>query len=595
MSEQDQFTPRPEYPRPQFVREDWSNLNGVWEFAFDDANHGVEQGWARRQEPFDGEILVPFPFQSRRSGICDSGFHDVLWYAREFEIPEPYRGREIALRFGAVDYETTAWVNGCQVGSNRGGHVPFTFNVTPFIRPGPNRLVLRVVDTQDPTQPRGKQFWRLRPEGCYYTRTSGIWQTVWLEPLAPRRIDSLRITPDVDQGAVRLLVRLCRPAPSDSLAIRISRLGYPVSGLTVRGLRGEIDVELELGKADLWSPERPNLYDLELELLDGDGRLDRVTSYFGMRKISVAGQRVLLNNQPYFQRLVLDQGYHPEGVLAAPGDDALRADVEWVKRFGFNGVRKHQKIEDPRFLYWCDRLGLLVWGEMANAREYGLAAEDALADEWSRVLRRDYNHPCIVVWVPFNESWGVPALRHDPLQRALVRRVVGLTRSLDPTRLVVDNDGWEHTGETDLCTIHDYTADGDRFHARYAGTGAGARYPAAWDRFPIYLDDGTADGKPLLFTEVGGYLAEPAGVPDAERDALYDCYGSVRSGQELLERYRGLMQGIARLPHSAGFCYTQLTDVEQELNGLLTADRRPKVDPRAVASVHRRLFASGRR
>jgi beta-galactosidase/beta-glucuronidase len=350
-----------------------------------------------------------------------------------------------------------------------------------------------------------------------------------------------------------------------------------------------VDVELELGKADLWSPERPNLYDLDLELHAGGETVDTVRSYFGMRQLRVEGNAVLLNNRPYFQRLVLDQGYYPEGLLAAPADDALRADVEWAKRFGFNGVRKHQKVEDPRFLYWCDRLGLLVWGEMANAYEYTPAAEAALVDEWQRVVQRDYNHPSLVVWVPFNESWGVPSLRQDPAQVAFVRRVVGLTRRLDPTRLVVDNDGWEHTEATDLCTVHDYTPDGEAFYERYRAAGAGL--PPAWDRHPIYLDEAAADGKPLLFTEVGGYLVPPPGVPAGDRDPIYRAYGNVGSGGELLERYRGLMGGIARLGHAAGFCYTQLTDVEQEMNGLLTFDRQPKVDPRAVAAVHRRLFS----
>jgi beta-galactosidase/beta-glucuronidase len=586
MAEQDPFIPRPEYPRPQFARRDWLNLNGVWEFAFDDADVGLAEHWGSRETPLGGDILVPFPFQSGKSGIGRSEFHDVLWYARWFEVPAEFAGRDLCLHFGAVDYEATVWVNGCRVGANRGGHVAFSFDVTPFLREGQNRLVVRVVDTQDPTQPRGKQFWELQPKGCHYTRTSGIWQTVWLEPLPTRRIEHLRLTPDVDGGAIRVQVGLGRPGAASALTVRVTRQGEAVAAVTVGTPTREVDLAIGLGPMALWSPEEPNLYDLELELSDGGGTCDTVASYFGMRKISIAGNQVLLNNRPYFQRLVLDQGYYPEGLLSAPGDDALRADVEWAKRFGFNGVRKHQKVEDPRFLYWCDRLGLLVWGEMANAWEYSPAGEEAMVAEWERVVRRDYNHPCVAVWVPFNESWGIRDVRHCLEQQGFVRRIVNLTRALDPTRLVVDNDGWEHSGDTDLCTIHDYTPCGDAFHQRYAAAASLGEFPLAWDQHPIFLEE--AGDKPVLFTEVGGYLAEPP--EGSERDLLFQFYGSIRSSAELVDRYDRLMRGIARLGHAAGFCYTQLTDVEHEVNGLLTYDRRPKVDPAVLAALHERLF-----
>ncbi|HYE75789.1 MAG TPA: glycoside hydrolase family 2 TIM barrel-domain containing protein, partial [Blastocatellia bacterium] len=291
--------------------------------------------------------------------------------------------------------------------------------------------------------------------------------------------------------------------------------------------------------------------------------------------------------------MVLDQGYWPESYLAAPSDEALRADVEWVKRLGFNGARKHQKIEDPRWLYWCDKLGLLVWSEMANARSWSSKGEEDLLAAWERAVRRDYNHPCIITWVPVNESMGFPGLQENhPGQYAFLERVVGLTRRLDPYRPVIDNDGWEHTDVTDICAIHDYTPTAEGLRERYGEKLSGRNLPPTvwYGNKPLFLRGSIYRGQPIMLTEVGGFLAEPPNVPSNERDRLYQFYDSFKTAEELLAKYRDLMQGISSLPFLAGFCYTQLTDVEQEVNGLLTYDRRAKIPPEQIAKVTEAVY-----
>ena len=383
--------PRPEYPRPQFRREAWINLNGAWAFAFDDSDTGLAGGWQNTDaatlrsdgSPFDREIVVPFCYQSELSGIGETAFHDVVWYARTFEYA-PSGDEHLLLHFGAVDYRATVWVNGAQVASHEGGHTPFSAEVTHALTSENNVVAVRAEDpSRDVTIPRGKQYWKERSEGIFYTRTTGIWQTVWLEPVGRRRIDTLRLTPEVEAASIETEVSIIGIEEGMSLRAMVEFDGERVledtfdlrSSLVERSLpllsRGEAPDTPHLadwpGPA-LWSPEHPNLYDLRLELLDGGGEvLDRVDSYFGMRKLEVKDGKVFLNDRLLYQRLVLDQGYFPDGLLTAPTDEDLRRDVELTREMGFNGARKHQKVEDPRWLFWADTLGLLVWGEMANA------------------------------------------------------------------------------------------------------------------------------------------------------------------------------------------------------------------------------------
>jgi beta-galactosidase/beta-glucuronidase len=591
--------PRPEYPRPQFRRKDWRNLNGEWSFAFDDSDVGLANGWQNtdvatlrsNDSPFERKITVPFCYQSRLSGIGDTAFHDVVWYARTFEYA-PSGDERLLLHFGAVDYRATVWVNGTQVASHEGGHTPFSADVTHALagEARDNIIVVRAEDpSRDVTIPRGKQYWKEKSEGIFYTRTTGIWQTVWLEPVNRRRIDTLRMTPDVDSVSVELEVSLRGIEPGMSLRATVEFDGDQVledtisvgSSLVERNLpllrRGEAPDTPHLadwpGPA-LWSPEHPNLYDLRLELLDPDSEvLDRVESYFGMRKIEAKDGKVLLNDRPLYQRLVLDQGYFPEGILTAPTDEDLRRDIELAKEMGFNGARKHQKVEDPRWLFWADTLGFLVWGEMANAYQYSPGYVRRITAEWQEAVMRDYNHPCIVAWVPMNESWGVPNLASDRSQTEHLLALYHLTRSIDATRPVVSNDGWEHA-ITDLCNIHDYR-DTEALATSYTTSeSAVAAEPA---NRPVYVPGYAYRGEPILITEFGGI----AFSGDEEGWG----YSTVSNAEEFLERYESLVEALLRTALVQGFCYTQLTDVEQEINGLLTYDRKPKVDPARIREI----------
>lgn len=566
----------------------------MWEFAVDDADEGLRQGWPDGR-PLPGRIVVPFPYQSALSGIDDKAIHEVVWYARPVDIPLSWTGRHVLLHFGAVDYGATVWLNGRDVGHNQGGHVPFWFDITPYLRGDENRLVVRVEDRQDPHQPRGKQSVSGLPSGIDYYCTTGIWQTVWLEPVPALRIDELSITSLAEERALDVRVYLHAPAGAWTVAVEALDGGVVVAGVEQETASATVRVWLHMPQATLWSPTSPRLYDLRVRLLRGDEIVDEVGSYAGLRSVELRDGRVLLNGQPTYLAMVLDQGYWPRGLLAAPSDDALRADVEWAKRLGFNGARKHQKVEDPRWLYWCDRLGLLVWGEMPNARAWSVVAEDRLVVEWERAVRRDYNHPCIITWVPLNESMGFPGLREDhPGQYAFVERLVALTRRLDPSRPVIDNDGWEHTDVTDICAIHDYTATAEGLRARYRETLQGGPLPAtSWgeegEGTRLFARGSGYHGQPVMLTEVGGFLMLPPHLRAAQRDSLYTYYASVRTSDELLEQYRDLMRGLRALPFVTGFCYTQLTDIAQEINGLLTDERRPKVAPEHIAALHRAL------
>lgn len=585
-------TPRPEYPRPNFQRDDWVNLNGIWEFTFDHGSRGIRMGW-QDGRTLDGSILVPFPYQSELSGINDKGVHEVVWYARDFEYQDDWTGKDLLLHFGAVDYSCTVWVNGVEVGHNFGGHVPFSFDIAPYCKPGTNRLTVRVYDPLDPFQPRGKQSSTGLPHAIDYYCTTGIWQTVWLEPVSPLRIDSLRVTPVLDQSGFELKIFLHAPSVHWTVDAEVYDGETLVAKETKEINSAAARLFIRIPDAKRWCPDNPHLYDIKVRLRKDEHVFDEITSYIGMRSVSLRDGRIILNDEPIYLKMVLDQGYWPESYLAAPSDDAIREDVEWSKKFGFNGIRKHQKVEDPRFLYWCDRVGMLVWGEMANSRAWSIETEEKLQAEWIRAVERDINHPCIIAWVPVNESMGFPELEvGHPGQYAFVERVVNMTRKLDPDRIVIDNDGWEHTDVSDIIAIHDYTPTAAGLKERYKQTLEGGSLPTlTWlPHKPVFTRGSRHWGQPVMLTEVGGYLFVPPEVPTDKLDMLYDNYGNVRTFDELLFKYRDLMEGIAALPFVQGFCYTQLTDVEQEMNGLLTYHRVPKVPPEKIKAIHDELF-----
>jgi beta-galactosidase/beta-glucuronidase len=583
--------PRSEHPRPDIVRDLWLSLNGTWAFQFDDQNAGVAERWWDAEsgaKHFTRTIQVPFGFQSKLGGIGDTGFHDVVWYRRAFQVPAGWKGKRVRLNFGAVDYRAQVWLNGVFVGGHEGGQVPFSFDITSaLIQPGkPGSQNIVVVRAEDPstdlTIPRGKQYWEPKSRGIWYTRTSGIWQPVWLEPVSDPFVESVIIRPDVDESVVRVEARLSRAAPGMRLRVRVDFAGEFQAVSEAPCPTERIAVAAHLPGQRLWSPERPNLYDATLEILNGETLVDSVKTYFGQRKISTRDGRFYLNNRPYFLKMVLDQGYWPDGILTPPSDEAIQYDIKMTKAFGFNGSRKHQKVEDPRFLYWADKMGLLVSGEMANAHAFNEDYVARMTAEWKHVVLRDINHPSIISWYPINESWGVPQVRSDPRQQDHIRSLYYLTRSLDPTRLVVDNDGWEHTEATDLFTIHDYAPRGDTLASRYA------RLPGYVENVdpgqPLLLVHGSRyNGTPFVMSEFGGIAYRPAGMATKQEEWGYS--GIEPTEEAFLSRFGQLVQALRRNPLIAGYCYTQLTDVEQEINGLMTYDRKPKVDPEKVRKL----------
>ncbi|KYH39732.1 MAG: glycoside hydrolase family 2 [Candidatus Bathyarchaeota archaeon B26-2] len=573
--------PRPEHPRPDFFRREWLNLNGWWGFRFDDYNLGMREGWHLGREEFDGRIRVPFPFQSKLSGVHDEGIHEVVWYRRRFSIPEEWKGRRVLLHFGAVDYEAKVWLNGHLLGSNVGGYVPFTFDITALMEPE-NILTLRVYDPNG-EQPRGKQDPRPHPHGVLYTRITGIWQTVWLEAVGESYISSIRVVPNVDDGRVSVNVRIMGETEGCALSASVYFAGIVEAEAEKPAEGGEVHLEVPLSEVKLWSPDVPDLYDIRLRVLRGDEAIDEVESYFGMRKVSVEGGRFLLNNEPYYLKMALDQGYYPDGLYTAPTDSDLKRDVEAAKRLGLNGVRKHQIAPDPRYLYWCDKIGLLVWGEMGD---WGMPLNrfEAFWEEWRRVVERDFNHPSVVVWVPFNER--NEARRGQENQRALVE-VYRRTKDLDPTRPVVDTSGYSHT-ETDILDIHNYRWKSGRDWRN------GWSKPWREGKTPRVLLDSLAEGfeykgQPIVISEFGGWEIEPY-KPIVDRP-IEPRRLTLKDEYEFISRYRDVVGAIMEEGSICGFCYTQLYDVEGEVNGFLTYDRKWKVRPEAIAEIHARLHA----
>lgn len=577
-----QQIPRPEYPQPQFQRQAWLNLNGSWEFEFDDANAGLAQNWSSGERKLARNILVPFCFESPKSGIGDPSFHPWIWYRRSFTAPASFQGKRTLLKFGAVDYRAWVWINGRMAGMHEGGGTPFSFDITELMKPGANTVVVRAEDPPtDRFQPRGKQYWLPKSQGIFYTRTSGIWQSVWLEATGASYIERLRITPTID-GHVKFDARLARPADRLKLhaTVRFGSDTVASGEATNEGPRSAL--ALTVADPKLWDPGRPNLYDVTFELRQGTQVLDRVDSYFGYRQITAETGRTFLNGKPLYVKMVLDQGYWPESTITPPTDEAMQYDIRVMKEMGFNGARKHQKIEDPRFLYWADKMGFLVSGEIANAYLYDEDYAAKFTREWMEAIERDYNHPSVIMWVPVNESWGIPNAR-DRQQQDHLKANYYLTRSLDPTRLVIDNDGWEHTDATDLFAFHDYARTGEALYEKYKDIGKPGNH------FPPNGRAGLIPGyryndSPFYLSEFGGiaYIAPGSNVP---KDAW--GYAGVEPNQEsALERLKGLYNAIARMPQIIGVCYTQLTDVEQEINGLMTYDRKPKFDAKAIKALN---------
>jgi len=573
--------PRPEHPQPQSQREAWLNLNGSWEFEFDDANAGLDAGWAAGTKKFSRTITVPFCFESRNSGIGDTSFHPWVWYRRTLTVPAEWKGKRTLLHFGAVDYQAMVWVNGKLAGEHTGGSVPFTLDVTPLLQPSSNVVTVRAWDPPtDRSVPRGKQYWEPKSRGIFYTRTSGIWQTVWMEAVAHTYLRNVRITPSND-GSVKFDAWIANPQAGLELRAVVTQGHERVTETVGAAATEHTGSGAFVNDPRLWTPESPNLYDVVFELRRGQAVVDRVNSYFGFRSVATSGGRITLNGRPYYVKMVLDQGYWPESILTPPSDEAIQYDIRMTKEMGFNGARKHQKLEDPRFLFWADRMGFLVSSEAANSQAFDAQYVDRFTREWMESVERDYNHPSIVMWVPINESWGVPNL-NDLRQRQHLRSLYTLTLSLDSTRLVIDNDGWEHTDSTDVFAVHNYARTGEALYNIYKVILDPKATPPSGGRGPL-APGFRYNGSPVALTEFGGiaYIPEGAKVPEE----AWGYSGVEKTSADALARLRSLYEAIAKLPF-AGICYTQITDVEQEINGLMTYDRKPKFDSQVLRELN---------
>lgn len=586
---------RDEYPRPQFVREKWKNLNGKWQFQFDDTKVGMEEKWYTVGKDLRQSICVPFVYQCRLSGIEEKIAHDIVWYKKRFSYFLE-KGKRLVLHFGAVDYEAWIFVNGQQVKYHFGGHTSFSVDITDYLVEGEQEVCVCAKDEQkNELIPRGKQFWEEEPMGIWYTNSTGIWQTVWLEEVDQKHIFKVEFTTLFEQGKVQIRCYGKNISCEDSIQYIIKFKDSIVARGKLFWQNSILEWDVDLIQNHIfrtnfhndgwcWTPENPNLFDVMFQVMDEKQIVrDEVVSYFGFRKIHIENGMVYLNNKPYYQKLVLDQGYWPDSLLTAPNDEAFIKDIELSKKMGFNGCRKHQKMEDPRFLYWADKLGYLVWGECASPPMYQMESAYRLMNEWTEIIERDYNHPCIIVWVPMNESWGVPHIHSNAVQQHFSQALYHYIHAIDNTRLVISNDGWEMT-KTDICAIHNYMhgqkneIDKYNQYKEMIETKEGLIYypSTSW---AIYAKGFSHQGEPIMLTEFGGIAYDVSG----ERGWGYT---TVKDEKEFLDDYRRIMQTIYASSGIWGYCYTQLTDVEQEINGLLTYDRKPKCDLEEICKIN---------
>lgn len=573
---------RNEYPRPQMRRNEWITLNGSWQFCFDDEDKGLKNKY------YDGDfenklnIEVPFSYQYPESGIGQTEYHPYIWYKREFSLTAEQLKQNVLLCFNGVDYKCDVWVNGVHVGSHTGGFAPFTCDITPAVKKE-NTITVRCFDSLDTSVPRGKQSWLNHKFGCWYVPNSGIWQSVWIEFFNKDAIKNLTFTPDIDtcsvSGELSTFYGKCETAE-----FVITYKGSPVKiqEITLDGKITRFSIKLmELDFVDesfLWSPEHPNLFDVTVEAGIGKQRADFVTMRFGMRKISVDHSgNICLNNLKLYQRLILDQGYFEQSGLTPPSAESLKQDILLAKAMGFNGARKHQKLEDPYFYYYADELGFLTWCEMPSAYNFNSEEQTNLITEWQEIVGVAKCFSSVICYVPLNESWGVRKILVDKNQQDFARAMYYITKSQDGSRLVSTNDGWENLTETDIVSIHDYAYDGNDFEERYKKDGLDALYPS---NRKLMSYGNKYQGQPVLFTEFGGIAMQTENSFDGD----WGYNTKAKSNEEFYTRYGNLLHAVNKMWFQ-GFCYTQLTDVQQEINGLLDKNHKPKFDVEKIKKL----------
>lgn len=564
--------PRPEYPQPQMRRDNWMNLNGEWDFAFDFGNSGIERKLYEKTQ-LDQKITVPFCPESELSGIGYKDFMNAVWYHRSVVLTKKQLAGRVFLHFGAVDYECHVWINGQKAGEHRGGYTSFRFDITNLATEGENHLsVYAKDDVRGGKQPKGKQSGLYHSHGCDYTRTTGIWQTVWLEFVPEHYLERVQYYPNI---ADKTMTIKAVTRGDGELKAEAFYDGKICGSARANTCAGNVILTIALSELQLWEAGKGRLYDLELSFGE-----DRVHSYFGMREVKIDGEKVLLNGKSVFQRLVLDQGFYPDGIYTAPTENALLQDIQLSLDAGFNGARLHQKVFEPRFLYHCDKMGYLVWGEQGN---WGLdvSAPDGLKHflpEWLEAISRDFNHPAIIGWCPFNETWDYAGRKQDDDLLAITWQT---TKLFDTTRPCIDTSGNFHV-VTDIYDLHDYEQDPEKFTEHYAEFAAGGSLKDALSHRQTPVK-----GVPVFISEYGGIKWDVEGV-----NAQSWGYGNgPGTEEEFLSRYKGLTDALLNNPHMFGFCYTQLYDVEQETNGLYTYSRKAKFDMEIIKKINARKAA----
>ncbi len=573
--------PRNEYPRPQLVREDWINLNGEWQFEIDNGRTGLSNIYHIFSKPefckydfnhrdsLKDKIIVPFSPESKLSGIGNTDFMDCVWYLKEFEIPSSQKGKRTIIHFGAVDYHAIVYVNKQPVGEHKGGYSSFSFDITDFLKDGKNTVtVCAIDDIRSTKQPSGKQSIYRESEGCFYTRTTGIWQTVWLEFVPKNYIKNFKTFSDIENVSVNFDFKLSDYCADSKLKITAFYNEKEVGNAetSVEGMNTNVTVKLT--EKHLWEVGNGELYDFTAVLTDENGTEDKITGYFGLRSVALTEKAFTLNGKKVFGRWVLDQGFYPDGIYTAPTDEALKADIEYSMKLGFNGARLHEKIFEPRFLYWADKLGYLVWGEYPNwgVDIRNVSALEYILPEWLEAMERDFAHPSIIGWCPMNETWDAYGGQQS---NELLRIIYLATKAADTTRPVIDTSGNFHV-VTDIYDVHDYSQDPKEFHEHYDN-----KY---YEPHPLRQ---TRKGEPYFVSEYGGIQWSYKSGGDAWG------YGNApKTEEEFIERYRGLTEVLLKDEKMLGFCYTQLYDVEQEQNGLMTYDRQFKFDPEIFYKIN---------
>ena len=563
--------PRPEHPRPDLCRENWLTLNGEWQFEIDKAADGESRGLTYGKD-LNSKITVPFCPESKLSGLGLGNSEKLkdVWYRRTFELPPAMQGKRVRIHFGGVDYKTWVYINGQLAGSHVGESAAFTFDITKLLKDGTNEVVVKVFDDMwSGLQPRGKQT-PDNSNGCIYTRTTGIWQSVWLEAVGSTFVENISVVPDPDNSRVLITAKINGQDKDLKLTAEAFFDGKLVGSDSAAG-PWQNTLVLNLNTKKLWEPGSPFLYDLKITLSSGTTTIDTLKSYFGLRKLTIDGRKILINGKPFFQRLILDQGFYPEGLWTAPSDAALKKDIEMSLACGYNGARLHQKVFEPRFLYWADKLGYMVWGEYPDwGYEFHPEGNAACVNEWIEILLRDRNHPAIVGWCPFNEE--------DQRAKELSQMIWNVTKAVDPTRPALETSGWTHTlPNPEVLDGHDYEASPgvlrNRWLERLSATTEDLPAPPRYGKRPAPTPSRII---PYMVSEIGGVAwAVEAGWGYGE---------TAKKLEEFYTRYQGTIDAMLDNPHLFGFCYTQLTDVEQERNGLYFYDtRKPKFD---VARLH---------